>query len=59
MATERSGRRIKRSLILDADMIPWIVAKAKAEDLSESQLVRRFIRAAMNAEADADAEQVA
>lgn len=57
--TTEPGRRIKRSLILDRDMVAWIECKARAESASESFIVRRYLRAAMNAELmdDRDVEQ--
>jgi len=49
-ATVKSGRRIKRSLILDTDMDAWLRERAAAASASESVIVRQVLRAAMNAE---------
>jgi hypothetical protein len=60
MEEGRQERRIKRSLILDADLDRWIERKALAERVSDSHIVRRYLRAAMDAESritDADTEQ--
>ena len=47
MATRQPERRIKRSLILDADILEWIAQQAAAEGVSDSQVARRYLRAAM------------
>jgi hypothetical protein len=62
MAARRPERRIKKTVILDADMVRWIDQKAQTQDVSDSHIVRQIIRAAMDAEYrarrdDVDVEQ--
>lgn len=51
-------KRAKRSWVYDADMIRWIERKAAAERVSASIVVRRILRAAMDAELSSDEDTV-
>ena len=52
--TEGTVAQRQRSFMLDVDVLDWIKRRSQAEDLRGSQFVRRILRAAMDAEREAN-----
>lgn len=57
MTAQQSPQKVKRSVILTRELLAWIEAQAKAGDLSDSQVIRRILLAAMAADRLADQQK--